>query len=63
MQNICHMLSSPFIIKCIFYDYERYFNLQYNINMQKLTAPNYFDYFNDANFLKFASSKSNNNNY
>ena len=58
LKNICHILGSSFIIKCIYYDTVNFFPLQYNIAQNLFQKSNKNTFFANYNFIKIASAKS-----
>ena len=61
--NLCHILDSTFIIKCIYYDDIYFFPLQYKIQEDSFQGSSYHYYYTNSYFNKIASSKSDKNNY
>ena len=61
-KNICHILDSSFIIKCIYYDNKYWNNIKYDINNNKYKISGSFYYYK-LTFEQIASSKSYKNDY
>ena len=61
--NLCHILDSTFIIKCIYYDDIYFFPLQYKIQDDSFQQSSDHYYYTNRYFNKIASSKSDKNNY
>jgi len=61
-KNVCQILDSSFILKCIYYGGGYFINYQYNILRYNFQNTKLI-YFSDVNFIEIASSKSYKDNY
>jgi hypothetical protein len=61
-KNICHLLDSSFIIKCIYYNNKFWNNIKYEIKKNRYHISGSF-YFYETSIDQIASSKSFKNNY
>ena len=62
-QNICHILDSSFIIKCIYFNKFHFLPIQYNIVQNNFQKSANFKYFENLNFIRIVSNSDGNNNY
>ena len=62
-QNICYILDSSFIIKCIYFNKFHFLPIQYNIVQNELKKSDNFKYFEKLRFIEIASNSNGNNNY
>ena len=62
-KNICYLMDSSNIVKCIYYDNIYFFPLQYNVLQNNFNKSSYHYYYDELIINKIASAKSNKNNY
>ena len=60
-KNMCYIIESSSIIKCIYYDNIDFFPLQYDINTGNFKKSERFNSYSNYKFNKIASTKSNKN--
>ena len=62
-KNICYIMDSSFIVKCIYYDSIYFFPLQYNVSQKTFNQSSNYYYYEELYIKEIASAKSNKNNY